>query len=192
MSGINFFELTLEERYNALEKIINDIERGKRVHNQDYFHHVVVKDSTHCKTGHCIAGWVEYEQLKSMDIKTLNKLYDDYNVVRDDLLDDYNYDLKEFNDLDEEEYHECLFITDFNRNLLQSEIGKHFTSFEKDLYENMRYATTFTWKWVAALLHLDRSTSDLLFEVELDIEAIKENFLKIKEEKLRCNASIEA
>lgn len=45
--------------WKLVDKIIDEIRQGARLHNQEKYH-----SKTNCGTAHCIAGWYVHEKLK--------------------------------------------------------------------------------------------------------------------------------
>lgn len=54
---------TQEGAFKYLETILNEIQSGERLHNQEHYHTI-----NECGTAHCIAGWIEYDVMNELKL----------------------------------------------------------------------------------------------------------------------------
>ena len=200
------YELTNQERqlqsFNNVKRIIEEIVRLKKHHNQSEFHsqNNNISNENLCCTAHCIAGWLEINELSKRDIVgSYIELNGDYYWCNETIEESKTHNkIKELLEDGEEELAFKLASENFLdyspvlNEFEESEISKYYQMCSVEMRErglNTGGINHVNWQYATWLLNIDLEDSINIFEYKLHILEIAENLNELIE-KYNVNTTL--
>ncbi len=165
-------ELNKQERFDYLQSIIDDIEAGKRQHNQKYYCSLFFTgDYDDCGTAFCIAGWLIHDIANQYKSNIVEETIEIHKPSFIDIVKKQN--LIPASWLFETMPIGLNSIKPFVETMAEIHDIDTYAGYKK-LISNTSVYTSWIWAFGCAYLNISLNEGELLFNVLLDLISIKQ------------------